>query len=101
VDSCLTVTCLSDFYLLGAIVTLLKLIDMEKALSKKTLLNRLKTATVTCFDCGKKYGVYHNGVSSVWPGECHVCRQSTSVTETRDFAYFITGIRNLEIENKE
>lgn len=74
---------------------------MKKEIPEETLLNRLKTATVTCFDCGKKYGVYSVGCSSVWPGECHVCRESTSVTEVRDFGNFITGIRNLQIANKK
>ena len=74
---------------------------MKKPLSKKTLLNRLKTATVTCFECGKKYGIYSVGCSSVWPGECHVCRESKNVTEARDFGYFRTGIRYLQMENKK
>jgi hypothetical protein len=49
-------------------------------------------------ECGQKYGVYSVGCSSVWNGTCGVCGEETRVTETRDFAYFITGIRKLKLE---
>ena len=40
---------------------------------------------------------------SVWNGVCGVCGEEKRVTESRDFAYFITGIRKLklEIENEK
>lgn len=70
---------------------------------KKALLKKLETACNTCFDCGKKYGVYSVGCSSVYESKCGVCDQIKPITETRDFAYFITGIRKLklEIENEK
>ena len=70
---------------------------------KKALLKKLENAANTCFDCGKKYGVYSVGCSSVWNGVCGVCGEEKRVTESRDFAYFITGIRKLkqEIQNEK
>lgn len=59
------------------------------------LVKKLRQADVVCFDCGIKYGVYSVGCSSVWEGECDVCDKETNVTEARDFAYLITGIRRL------
>ena len=35
----------------------------------------------------------------MWEGKCGVCGMSTYVTESRDFAYFITGIRKLTLED--
>lgn len=70
-------------------------------MSNKALIKKLKNAYVTCFDCGNKYGVYSVGCSSVWEGKCDVCGENKSITETRDFAYFITGIRKLTKENNE
>lgn len=67
---------------------------------KKKLLKKLETAYNTCFDCGKKYGVYSVGCSSVYESKCDVCEQIKPITETRDFAYFITGIRKLKQEIK-
>ena len=70
---------------------------------KKALLKKLETAYNTCFDCGKTYGVYSVGCSSVYESKCGVCDEIKPITETRDFAYFITGIRKLklEIENEK
>jgi len=70
---------------------------------KKALLKKLENAYNTCFDCGKKYGVYSVGCSSVYESTCNVCGETKPITETRDFAYFITGIRKLklEIENEK
>jgi len=65
---------------------------------KKALLKRLEQAGTTCMDCGKTYGVYSVGCSSVWNGKCGVCGEDKRVTESRDFAYFITGIRKLKLE---
>lgn len=64
-------------------------------MTNKQLFNKLRNAYVTCFDCGNKYGQYHNGVSSVWIGKCDVCGEKKSITEARDFSYFVTGIRKL------
>jgi len=67
---------------------------------KRALLKKLETAYNTCFDCGKKYGVYSVGCSSVYEAKCDVCGETKRITETRDFAYFITGIRKLKLEIK-
>jgi len=64
----------------------------------KELLKKLKHANVVCRDCGDKYGIYSVAHSSMWHGTCHVCDNQTFVTEARDFAYFITGIRRLKLE---
>ena len=55
----------------------------------------LKNAQVVCFDCGKKYGEYHNGVSSVWEGKCNICGETKGLTEVRDFKYLMRGIKEL------
>lgn len=65
---------------------------------KKKLIKKLENAYTTCMDCGRKYGVYSVGCSSVRNGKCGVCDEETRVTETRDFGYFITGIRKLKLE---
>lgn len=65
---------------------------------KKKLLKKLETAYNTCFDCGKMYGVYSVGCSSVYESKCGVCGEIKQITETRDFAYFVTGIRKLKME---
>jgi hypothetical protein len=65
---------------------------------KKALLKKLEQAGTTCMDCGKKYGVYSVSCSSVWNGKCGVCGEDKRVTESRDFAYFVTGIRKLKLE---
>ena len=69
--------------------------------SDKELIKKLKNAYVTCFDCGEKYGLYSVGCSSVWEGKCDVCGETKRITEARDFAYFITGIRKLTLEDKK
>lgn len=61
----------------------------------KQLIQKLKNAYVTCHDCGDKYGVYSVGCSSSWNGICNVCDKLTIITETRDYAYFATGIKQL------
>jgi hypothetical protein len=68
---------------------------------KKALLKKLENAANTCFDCGKTYGVYSVGCSSVYESKCGVCGEIKPITETRDFAYFITGIRKLKKEIAE
>jgi hypothetical protein len=70
-------------------------------MSNKKLIKKLKDAYVTCFDCGDKYGVYSVNCSSVWEGKCDVCDETKNITETRDFAYFVTGIRKLIKEDNE
>ena len=67
-------------------------------MNNRELIKKLKNANVTCNDCGDKYGIYSVGYSSWWTGVCHVCNRPGSVTEARDFAYFITGIRKLTLE---
>jgi ribosomal protein S27E len=69
-------------------------------MSNKKLIKKLKSAYVTCFDCGDKYGVYSVGYSSIWEGKCDVCGKTKNITEARDFAYFVTGIRKLTLEDK-
>jgi len=64
-------------------------------MTDEELLYKLKNAYTICFDCGDKYGQYHDGVSSVWEGKCDICGENKPVTETRDFHYFVTGIRQL------
>jgi hypothetical protein len=68
---------------------------------KKKLLKKLETAYKTCMDCGRTYGVYSVGCSSVYTSTCDVCGETKPITETRDFAYFITGIRKLKKEIEE
>jgi hypothetical protein len=63
--------------------------------NKKELLNKLENADVVCFDCGSKYGEYHDGVSSVWEGKCNVCGEVKKITESRDFKYLAKGIKEL------
>jgi hypothetical protein len=64
--------------------------------NKKELLKKLETADVVCFDCGSKYGEYHDGVSSVWEGKCNVCGEVKKITESRDFKYLAKGIGELQ-----
>jgi hypothetical protein len=68
-------------------------------MNNKKLIKKLKEASVTCSKCGDEYGVYSVGCSSWWTGICHVCEKTGIVTETRDFAYFVTGIRKLTLED--
>jgi len=69
-------------------------------MNNKHLIRVLKQASVTCGECGDKYGVYSVGCSSVWNGVCHVCGKEGPVTESRDYGYFITGIRKLTLEDQ-
>lgn len=55
----------------------------------------LKNAQVVCHDCGDKYGTYSVGCSSTWEGKCGVCGETKSVTEVRDYAYLMKGIKEL------
>jgi hypothetical protein len=71
---------------------------MTSLRQKRALLKKLKNAYTSCFDCGDNYGVYSVGCSSVWEGKCDVCGETKRITEARDFAYFITGIRKLNLE---
>lgn len=63
----------------------------------KKLIKKLKQAYVVCSECGSKYGVYSVGCSSVWTDKCDVCGEEKPVTEARDYAYLITGIRRLTL----
>jgi hypothetical protein len=67
-------------------------------MDNKKLLKKLENAYTSCFECGDKYGVYSVGCSSVWNGKCDVCGEEKPITESRDFGYFITGIRKLKLE---
>jgi hypothetical protein len=69
-------------------------------MTDKQLIKKLQNAYTTCFDCGDKYGVYSVGCSSVWEGKCDVCGETKPITESRDFAYFVTGIRKLKLNQK-
>jgi hypothetical protein len=69
--------------------------------ANKALIKKLKNAYRTCFDCGKTYGVYSVGCSSVYEAKCDVCEQIKPITEARDFGYFVTGIRKLMQEDNE
>lgn len=63
---------------------------------ERQLLKKLENAYTVCKDCGLKYGVYSVGCSSIWNGKCNVCDKDTYVTEARDYAYLITGIRKIK-----
>lgn len=69
--------------------------------TNRALIKKLENAYRTCFDCGKKYGVYSVGCSSVYEATCDVCGETKPITETRDFGYFITGIRKLKLEDEQ
>ncbi len=60
------------------------------------LLSKLVQADTICMDCGKKYGKYSVGCSSVWQGTCDVCGERKGVTEVRDFGYLQKGINELK-----
>lgn len=68
--------------------------------TNRALIKKLENAYNTCFDCGKQYGVYSVGCSSVYEATCDVCGETKPITETRDFGYFITGIRKLKLEDE-
>ena len=72
---------------------------MNKAETRK-FIKKLENAYVCCKDCGIQWGVYSVGCSSTWTGVCQVCDQEKPVTETRDYAYFFTGIHKLKQEIK-
>ena len=71
---------------------------MTSIRQKQALIKKLENAYRTCFDCGRTYGVYSVGCSSVYEAVCDVCGETKPITETRDFGYFITGIRKLKME---
>lgn len=68
---------------------------MCDAAEKQELKKKLEKASVVCFDCGNKYGTYHDGVSSVWEGKCNVCGEIKNITESRDFNCLMKGIKEL------
>jgi hypothetical protein len=67
----------------------------------KRMIKTLNNASVCYHECGDKWGVYSVGCSSTWNGVCRVCGEEKPVTETRDYAYLITGIRKLKLQLKE
>ena len=69
--------------------------EVSSTLTPQELLKRLEQAYVCCKDCGLQYGVYSVGCSSSYMDTCQVCGEYKSVTETRDYAYLITGRRKL------
>jgi translation initiation factor 2 beta subunit (eIF-2beta)/eIF-5 len=69
-------------------------------MTDKQLIKKLQNAYTTCSDCGNKYGIYSVGCSSMWEGKCDVCGETKPVTEARDYAYFVTGIRKLKLNQK-
>ena len=74
---------------------------MTAKLEKLNLINRLTNADVVCSDCGRRYGKYSVGCSSVWQGECGVCGERKGVTEVRDYGYLTKGINELKGNIKE
>jgi hypothetical protein len=58
-------------------------------------LSTLLSAETICMDCGKKYGRYSVGCSSVWEGTCDVCGERKGITEVRDYGYLEKGIKEL------
>lgn len=66
-----------------------------ESLTIRGQIRRLHNAYVCCKECGLKYGVYSVGCSSTWAGKCDVCGRKKLVTETRDYAYLVTGKRRL------
>jgi len=67
----------------------------------KRMIKRLNNAYVSCNECGTEWGVYSVGCSSMWQGICDVCGETKVVTESRDYAYFYTGIHKLQQQLKE
>ena len=65
--------------------------DVPSPVTKQVLENAYKV----CKDCGKIYGEYSVGCSSVWEGECDVCGETKPVTEKRDYGYLEKGIAKL------
>ena len=69
--------------------------------TNKQLIKKLEQACIVCHDCGKKYGVYSVGCSSTWQAKCPICEEIKGCTETRDYAYLMTGIRKLLKEDAD
>ena len=68
---------------------------MSHEVADAVLLYKLQGAYTVCKDCGKKYGEYSVGCSSVWEGKCDVCGETKPVTEARDYGYLNKGIKEL------
>jgi rRNA maturation protein Nop10 len=45
----------------------------------------------TCYECGRKYGSFKCGIATWHQDDCGACGKHTSVTEPRDFGYFLEG----------
>jgi len=61
----------------------------------------LKTLPFVVTNVAQSGGVYSVGCSSTWNGTCRVCGEEKRITESRDYAYFFTGIRKLKLSLKE
>lgn len=92
-------TDITDYYLLLAMQNPGKAVYHGPS-EPDDLIDRLRNAYQCCKDCGNTYGVYSVGCSSSRIGKCDVCDAQTWVTETRDYAYLITGIRRVETARK-
>jgi translation initiation factor 2 beta subunit (eIF-2beta)/eIF-5 len=67
----------------------------------KRMIRRLNNAYVSCKECGTEWGIYSVGCSSTWMGVCQICEERKPVTESRDYAYFFSGICRLQQQLKE
>ena len=74
---------------------------MENKRMNRPLLERLTQADICCLDCGKRFGTYSVGCSSVWTAECPICGETKGCTETRDYGYLTKGINELRGNVKE
>ena len=56
-------------------------------MTQRKKLHSQNSGYTICFDCGPRYGEYHDGVSSVWVDVCDYCKETKAITEARDFKY--------------
>jgi translation initiation factor 2 beta subunit (eIF-2beta)/eIF-5 len=50
-------------------------------------LHKVQYGYTICNDCGKKYGRYVVGCSSIWMDTCDYCGEYKPITEARDWNY--------------
>jgi len=74
---------------------------MSESTEIQSLIKTLNNAWICCHECGTKWGVYSVKSSSVFFGTCSICNKDKPVVDTRDYAYFITGIHKLKQQLKE